>query len=600
MSKAVSKVSKTGQAKLIEFGIAIRPGDTVLDDSGRALRVAKINKDGIELQVFWQGDQGWSHYGTIAFERFGREYVKIDRPLEELEAETLDEVKDLDKLDPNKDSEDETEDIESKELVPTMSKATLLSLQAGFEARRKKFKIMERILSRKRSTLQSYVNEMEKRIAKVQKVLDVIELYLGIKEEILKIRDGEPTNIDTPISFRQQVLYMDEEVGDPTDEGLDFRKIDEFDAWVANPENLNKLLPEPRGVVVLKPRRSWKDYGDHWFVNAVYNAENKKSYVLVRNGEILYRIWSDHLNIDKRLFPAKSEFKELLESMSKYSTDEYKQEKTREWRFDYNRSALMLQGLIDRTTVFFPIHSGLNLFKSETYANGQIRFIYDDEVALPPERRYWNDWHSKINSSIRRGSRVYFACPKRWSWKRDSFPDYVPYQFKHVDAPMSGVYKVVEMQEKDGKRELKFIYNPEDTIYPQSLWKDAHSREKGIGFTCSTNSSFILNYDEISLDDVEYYINSRVDRENYLSMIPVLWGIKKLRLKEIEWEKHFVKLVADRMGASEQTVWKAVDWWKYKNIWKRPIKEDDAKALRMIERKVKASVDGTRESSKAM
>jgi len=30
-----------------------------------------------------------------------------------------------------------------------------------------------------------------------------------------------------------------------------------------------------------------------------------------------------------------------------------------------------------------------------------------------------------------------------------------------------------------------------------------------------------------------------------------------------------------------------VDWWKYKNKWKRPIDKDDAKALRMIERKLK-------------
>lgn len=26
----------------------------------------------------------------------------------------------------------------------------------------------------------------------------------------------------------------------------------------------------------------------------------------------------------------------------------------------------------------------------------------------------------------------------------------------------------------------------------------------------------------------------------------------------------------------------SLDWWKYKNIWKRPITQDDEKAVRMI------------------
>lgn len=30
----------------------------------------------------------------------------------------------------------------------------------------------------------------------------------------------------------------------------------------------------------------------------------------------------------------------------------------------------------------------------------------------------------------------------------------------------------------------------------------------------------------------------------------------------------------------------AIDWWKYKNIWKRPITEDDTKAVRMIKQRL--------------
>ena len=97
---------------------------------------------------------------------------------------------------------------------------------------------------------------------------------------------------------------------------------------------------------------------------------------------------------------------------------------------------------------------------------------------------------------------------------------------------------------------------------------------------------FVLNYDRLSLDDIEYYINSRIDRENYLSMLPILRGIRHERLKEMEWERGFVENLSLRMKIKENAVWKAIEWWKNKVIWKRPIMKDDAKALRMITQKL--------------
>jgi hypothetical protein len=36
-----------------------------------------------------------------------------------------------------------------------------------------------------------------------------------------------------------------------------------------------------------------------------------------------------------------------------------------------------------------------------------------------------------------------------------------------------------------------------------------------------------------------------------------------------------------------ELIWDAIDWWKHKNLYKRPIDKDDAKALRMIVKKLK-------------
>lgn len=95
----------------------------------------------------------------------------------------------------------------------------------------------------------------------------------------------------------------------------------------------------------------------------------------------------------------------------------------------------------------------------------------------------------------------------------------------------------------------------------------------------------------MDLDTVEYYINSRIDRENYLKMLPVLYQIKKMRLEEIKWEKGFVKSMALDLECDEKLVWDAVDWWKNKVIWKRPIRKDDAKAWRMIKQRLKRKIE---------
>jgi len=91
----------------------------------------------------------------------------------------------------------------------------------------------------------------------------------------------------------------------------------------------------------------------------------------------------------------------------------------------------------------------------------------------------------------------------------------------------------------------------------------------------------------MSLDDVEYYINNRYERKDYLEILPILYTIKKERLEEIKQEKDFVKAMADRNNVPEEKVWEAVNWWKNKVIWKRPIREDDAKAWRMIKGRIK-------------
>jgi hypothetical protein len=59
-------------------------------------------------------------------------------------------------------------------------------------------------------------------------------------------------------------------------------------------------------------------------------------------------------------------------------------------------------------------------------------------------------------------------------------------------------------------------------------------------------------------------------------------------MEERKLEEEFVKLVAGRLGVGDERsplIREQIRHWKLKNKWKRGLMADDAKALRMIERK---------------
>ena len=142
---------------------------------------------------------------------------------------------------------------------------------------------------------------------------------------------------------------------------------------------------------------------------------------------------------------------------------------------------------------------------------------------------------------------------------------------------------------------LTIMYMPKADA--KSGWNDwrGHERKHRTRFKIEKDDGFLMNYDQVDLDDVNFYIYSRVDRKNYLSMMPVLKKIRKHLMGEMKNEKEFIRFVADRNEKAlsrltreqiEQLVTDAIAWWKFKNKWKRPITKDDTLALRMIEKRI--------------
>ena len=578
----MSDLAKNVEDQLHQYKVNIQIGDLVIDDNGHIYRVEAFADDGIDL-YYEDNEDGWSHYSTVLYERWplhehnNNKYIKLDGQYEEVERQALDTARDLDSAF-GEDAGTMDGNTETTDLALSMGKASLVDAERRLQVTIEKMEIIQRILERKKNELWCYIRDQKAKIEQVQKVIGVIELYTGIYEEVVQIQVGEPAAADIPVSFRQQLLYMDEEVGDYEDGGIDIHQLEDFDSWLlAAPDNLNKVLPETKGVVALRVRRNEKHYSDNRVENWYMNQGNFRSYLLIRNGENVYRIWSD-ININPRLFPKRHEFEDMAK-------DTWESRNIDDQVFNYKTHAILLQGLLDRTDIFSPIDPSIKVLDNTTWG-GMLNFVFDDDMLLADGRQKWREWKHDINAQIQVGSRIFFITG--YDYNRD-------YELKDricaiAPGPGEGIYEVTGPANTTYHgHKFKFIYNPGDDVYSDDPYVyGCHKRMKGIGFDFSSCDSMILNYDQISVDDIEYYLDSRLDRRNYLKMLPILREIRKRLLEEQAFEAEFVKLVAGRQDVGEQIVRAAIDWWKYKNKWKRGLSKDDSKALRMIERKVQS------------
>lgn len=150
--------------------------------------------------------------------------------------------------------------------------------------------------------LSEFIHRLDSELQFRSQQLRFLTLYLGRDIKVVPVRKGPKAPDSEKITVRQRVLYMAEEVGVIGGHaGFDFRNLDEFDEWVAEPEHLDMIAPESKCIVALKPRRRDVDYGDR-LLSLFMNLENRKTYFLLRNGEMLYRVFAP-VQVGTALFP---------------------------------------------------------------------------------------------------------------------------------------------------------------------------------------------------------------------------------------------------------------------------------------------------------
>jgi hypothetical protein len=433
---------------------------------------------------------------------------------------------------------------------------------------------------------------LRKEVDKKVKMLRLLLTFMGINEEVVQIADGEPANEDEPLVIWQLIRYIDEEVGIWKDGGIDINQLADFDKWVVG--NIDTFLHRSRSVVAWRVRRHEKHYCDSALENFFANLGNFTTYLLIRNGQKIYRIWSD-IEIPGRLFPTKAEYEKIMSD--DFGSEEYRMEKVQKKHETYMFGLIALQGLIERTEILGPgLRGKVNLVKNQL--GDKVELVRDAEAdsLIGDGHLRWREFLKKNRDTIEVGSRVSLVGDFRGSkeypndWRTEPFrPGRLP-----SSTEVCIVEDVVTKVRYGDKGEFFTHYAPQDEIWG---WQDAgylsrrwgsSVRKRRVPFRFYRNEA--INIDTITAEDCEYYERSRLDREDYLDLLRTIHFIKLIKQEERKLEEEFVRLVAGELGIEErdyQFIRDRVAWWKLKNKWKRGLMKDDAKALRMIVRKCK-------------
>jgi len=505
--------------------------------------------------------------------------------------------------------------VDTTAVMSTASKEYLQSMVSEAFRSRNKANLIKAAVNRKIadikaihslmiSDLNKTLSVFQKKIKSIMKVIAVLEIYAGISTELVQIGEGENASQDDKLHIRQMTLYMDEEIGDPSDGGFDFYNMSDFDKWVVEDDNYLKLVPEPKCIVLLKPRRYNKVYTRDPWVDSIINVNNKVPYLLIRNGENLYRICDDNMDFGPRLFPLSDDLTKLYEKYENARWDRDKEE-VEDTIHGYSKNFMVIQSIINRTEVY-DMPSNVSLFDPESYKD-HLLLVADEENRVSDGRPDYLEWLKQLNQIIDVGDRIYFDTSGVESYKkdyRDRLLAYYANDFAIPPPPQSGIYHVIESKSpnaahfKDKNTDIAYgiRYNPKDTVYTDY---DGHKRKVPLTYLIDRYDHNIINYEGIDIDELEYYINDRYSRKYYATNMWLLKGILADKKEELVVEDQFINFLANSLSSQlnldkEQSsycvdaTYEAVDWWKTKVKMKRPINSDDKKAMEMVKIRVKS------------
>ena len=461
-------------------------------------------------------------------------------------------------------------------------------------------------LAQKKAELESMMREVQQAMNVIMKELDqkrkivyILETFLGVHEEIVQIADGAPAE-NVPLTLYQQKLYMDEEVGiwdDADGQGIDCQQIEQFDDWIA--KHYKTFAYEPLSIVVWQVRREKKEYGNLW-TNVQLAQWNQQTYFLIRNGERLYRIWSN-VSVSDRLFPTVTEYQKLIREEQKWG-EERTREKLQEKHESYLYGMIAIQGIVERTEILgLRFRERVNLLRPDGIPEDLVKLVRDDESEfwIGDGKPRWRDFLEKNRQTIRVGTRVCLATEKFYfSLYREKDNDqWRCSPFHPSNPPSRDCCYSIEATKNESKgvyfphsTSMLIRYQPGDSVGWDPYTYQEIARKRRVPWFLYSDE--ILNFDEITLEEADYYLKSRLDRKSYLRMLPTLYWVRRVKMRERVLEEEFTKMIAGQLNwelneENSKKIQEKIQLWKLKNKWKRALTTKESTATRMILRWLK-------------
>lgn len=481
-----------------------------------------------------------------------------------------------------------------------------IKVKKELEIKTRKLELMIREQSK---ALAIKAKEMSEMVAKMEEAIWTINLYLGKNEEIHILRKGAPAPATEKITIRQGVQYMDEECAIAARQGgIDVQTIDEFDEWLlADEKNLNQAIPDKKGIIAFHIKRHEKDYKDPWANVQINQANLRWTYFLIRNGENLYRVYID-MDVGSGLFPDSTEFDDYFTSWQtewdepghprikkplKPGTPEYMKavDAAEDARKHYLRIGLVVQGLMDRTPIFKPMPTDRINLCDPRHCEEWLNLIYTSEKVITDGRPLFRQWQGTVNDKLEVGHRIIGIFDYESRVRGGKYETCRIYP-ERAAYPASNVLHVIE--DRESEKYIFRYHRKGDTVYRRDTWLSGKERfgDSEVRARCwvEKGDNFFLNFDEVTIEEMEYYINHRLSRVSYKSMVPLLDAAIKLKKEEIEEEKPFRLLLIGQImarysvsnEAAEEKVDTLIKWWKFKNRNHRALLSEDTKALSMI------------------
>ncbi len=485
-----------------------------------------------------------------------------------------------------------------------------------------KFGLVSNFQSEKVDTALAEISDKRDQAQGNLKNVQTMRLFLGEDINVQHLVKGKSAPESEPLTFLQTMLYLDEELFLEAEllEGFDYSNMTELGAMLKNnPRFVERMMPYQRSVVITRVRRDSKPFpgeakmtfADFMTLQAEDEA-NRWIQILVRDGENIWMIDADETTSKaERLFPSEREIDAIFSERKyagngKYETRaisaqdiEYSDKRAEhdDKALSYKRFLLMFWGLHEREGLFGPfMPKGMNWLEHSTHSD-HFRFIHDEEGVLGDGKIGVHDFIKQKNANIKDGSLIAV------SWNEVIDEDTAPalYEPAYKDRPyrkgkVNDDFGCTNIQIKDDTfvafcpamiETRKFDKNLDRIIKKQNVKvRLEYARYQSEGrsdqdykrrLKRSLNSG-ILCLDDVTVDELDYYIESRINRRSYLQYLQLF--------------AHARRVVAQRSLESEGVVRahlqpedaEALKFWRKSNKWAVPSKPAQLSAIREITR----------------